>query len=565
MAYRQIWEVEIRHEGLNKYRHIRGSDKYVVEQKALAQRLAWDEIWQKRLEVEDSKNAKRQVWQMKEDNIDEALTKTRDAQEYIKKLEGLLSHTLSVNDVIVWEALFDRTPYPVAKPVKPLGIAIPTPPSQSSIQYTPVYTLWDILSDIFFFKSKLKKDELAKEKYSGDYAEWLDIKSKAGLINKSNENKWLETVDLWQLAKNQYELEQKLNNEKTILGRKKAYLAKDADAIVDYCDMVLANSKYPDCFSQDWNLNYQADTEILVIDYSLPSVDDLPTAKAIKYVATRDEFVESTISTSELNKLYDSVIYQVALRTIHELFEADVVIALSSIVFNGWVNFIEKSTGRDSNACIISVQAGKDEFMAINLERVEPKACFTLLKGVGSSKLHGLTPIAPIININTEDKRFVSSYEVASMLDESVNLAAIDWQDFENLIREVFEKEFSSSGGEVKITQASRDGGVDAVAFDPDPIRGGKIVIQAKRYTNVVGVSAVRDLYGTTMNEGATKGILVTTANYGPDAYAFAKGKPLTLLNGGNLLHLLEKHGHKAKIDLKEAKAILNAERLQER
>ena len=155
--------------------------------------------------------------------------------------------------------------------------------------------------------------------------------------------------------------------------------------------------------------------------------------------------------------------------------------------------------------------------------------------------------------------------EVASGLDDSVNLAAIDWQDFENLIREIFEKEFSSSGGEVKITQASRDGGVDAIAFDPDPIRGGKIVIQAKRYTNVVGVSAVRDLYGTTMNEGATKGILVTTANYGSDAYEFAKGKPLTLLNGSNLLHLLEKHGHKAKIDLKEAKAILNAEKSQEK
>ena len=105
---------------------------------------------------------------------------------------------------------------------------------------------------------------------------------------------------------------------------------------------------------------------------------------------------------------------------------------------------------------------------------------------------------------------------------------------------------------------ASRDGGVDAVAFDPDPIRGGKIVIQAKRYTNVVGVSAVRDLYGTVMNEGATKGILVTTSNYGNDAYEFAKGKPLTLMNGANLLFLLEKHGHKAKIDLKEAKKLSN-------
>ncbi len=59
------------------------------------------------------------------------------------------------------------------------------------------------------------------------------------------------------------------------------------------------------------------------------------------------------------------------------------------------------------------------------------------------------------------------------------------------------------------------------------------------------------------MNEGATKGILVTTADYGPDAYDFAKNKPLTLLSGGNLLHLLEKHGHKVRIDLREAKQIL--------
>jgi len=34
------------------------------------------------------------------------------------------------------------------------------------------------------------------------------------------------------------------------------------------------------------------------------------------------------------------------------------------------------------------------------------------------------------------------------------------------------------------------------------------------------------------MNEGATKEILVTTSDYGPDAYAFAKDKPITLLNG---------------------------------
>src|SRR5690606_34746199 len=109
------------------------------------------------------------------------------------------------------------------------------------------------------------------------------------------------------------------------------------------------------------------------------------------------------------------------------------------------------------------------------------------------------------------------------------NLAAMDWEDFEHLVRELFEREFAQTGGEVKVTQASRDGGVDAVVFDPDPIRGGKIVIQAKRYTNTVGVAAVRDLYGTVVNEGAIKGILVTTSDFGPDAYEFARGKPLTL------------------------------------
>jgi restriction system protein len=75
----------------------------------------------------------------------------------------------------------------------------------------------------------------------------------------------------------------------------------------------------------------------------------------------------------------------------------------------------------------------------------------------------------------------------------------MDWEDFENLIREVFEQAYAATGGKVKITQASRDGGIDAVIFDPDPLRGGKTVVQAKRYTNVVGVSAVRDLYGTLM------------------------------------------------------------------
>jgi restriction system protein len=118
--------------------------------------------------------------------------------------------------------------------------------------------------------------------------------------------------------------------------------------------------------------------------------------------------------------------------------------------------------------------------------------------------------------------------------------------EFEGLIRDLFEK----MGLETKQTQSSRDGGVDCIAYDPRPIFGGKVVIQAKRYKNTVGVSAVRDLFGTMQNEGASKGILVTTSGYGKSSFQFAEGKPLELLSGTHLLYLLAEHaGVEARIE----------------
>ena len=351
----------------------------------------------------------------------------------------------------------------------------------------------------------------------------------------------------------------KKRNEKNenVLKKKKDYESGEPAAVADYCRMVLSGSEYPEDFPQEHDLEYNTATGMLVVDYSMPSKEHIPVLKTVRYVASRDELRETNVSAPALNRMYDSLLYQVALRTIYELIDADAVGTIGSIVLNGFVTSHDSATGREVTACILSIQVSRDEFLQINLGNVDPKTCFRELKGIGSSQLSGLTPIAPILRIDRADARFVSHYDVVDALDDSTNLAAMDWQDFENLIRELFEKEFAQGGGEVRVTQASRDGGVDAIAFDPDPIRGGKLVIQAKRYTNTVGLSAVRDLYGTVVNEGAIKGILVTTSVYGPDAYEFAKDKPLSLVNGSNLLHLLQKHGQKARIDLAEAKMML--------
>jgi restriction system protein len=392
------------------------------------------------------------------------------------------------------------------------------------------------------FEARIVKTQAAFEKR---FADWRQKK---------------DAFDLEQLgaAESFKERQKKFNDGLKEL--EKAYLEKTPNGIIGYCRLILSQSEYPKKFPRRFELEYVAETKLLLVEYSLPVIDVLPSIVEVNYLPTKDEFKEVFLSDSALKKLYDDVLYQITLRSLHELFKADRAKALDSVVFNGWVHGLNKATGKKVNTCVLSVHTRRDAFLDLDLKNVDPKACFKLLKGVGSSELHGLAAVAPIMRIDKKDKRFVEAYGVAGELDGAVNLAAMDWEDFEHLVRELFEKEFAQYGGEVKITQASRDGGVDAVAFDPDPIRGGKIVIQAKRYTNVVGLSAVRDLYGTVVNEGAIKGILVTTAAYGPDAYEFAKDKPLTLLNGSNLLHMLERHGHKAKIDLRDAKRILAEE-----
>lgn len=552
MTHQTIYEIEVSHDGLNKYRHIKGRDKYIVEQKASAQLATWDEMWGKKLLQQAKFDQKKALIELKEEAIQSAKDASELAEKNISEHQSLLHATLNVDDTIDWETLIDHTKYPHQEPSLNDLKALPTKPNTHDSRYRVNLSLLDKI----FKGLGNKKKRNAKDRLDADIIEWENETAK--IKKENNKKQQFHSLQIKKFEKNKSDfVSNQRSNNNLIKQRKEAYLRCDPDAIYDYCEMVLANSNYPENFPQEWDLDYILDSKILIVDYSLPNISNMPTTKAIKFVASKNDFTETHITSSAINKLYDSVLHQISLRTVHELYEADVINAIDAIVFNGWVNSVNKATGQYENTCIMSLQASKDAFANINLSMVDPKACFRQLKGIGSSKLHGISAIAPIMKIDREDTRFVAAYGVAEHLDEGYNLAAMDWQDFENLIREIFEKEFAVNGGEVKVTQASRDGGVDAIAFDPDPIRGGKIVIQAKRYTNVVGVSAVRDLFGTTVNEGATKGILVTTANFGPDAYEFAKGKPLTLLDGGNLLHLLEKHGYKARINIREAKIIL--------
>ena len=541
--------VDVRHDGLNKFRRITGNDMRLVQAKAAILTAQWNEEWERKQRKTSAELDRTKKFEQKEARKQAAQLRTEEAAKALQELDTILSSALERPVVVDWESLKQRGVFDKKAPIAAAKVEIPAAPDRNDRAYDVVLSLLDRLSTT----RRATRTEEAAARFEEDTKKWQEQKANIEAQNAKAANERAARLAQWNEERTSF-LEKQHEQHQMIDVQRQSYLAINVDAVVNYCDLVLSQSLYPDWFTAQYDIDYVAATRTLVVDYSLPAVEDLPTLKEVKYVVARDEFAETHLTPVKRDALYDQVLYMVILRTLHELYEADMADAIDSIVLNGWVQSIDRSTGHEVNACIMSVQTVKKEFMEIDLGKVEPKACFKKLKGVGSAKLSGLSPIQPILHLNKEDKRFIEAREIEDGLDSSTNLAAMDWEDFEHLIRELFEEEFAIDGGEVKVTRASRDGGVDAIAFDPDPLRGGKIVIQAKRYTNTVGVSAVRDLYGTLINEGASRGILVTTADYGPDAYSFAKDKPLTLLSGSNLLNLLDKHGHKARIDLAEAR-----------
>jgi restriction system protein len=292
----------------------------------------------------------------------------------------------------------------------------------------------------------------------------------------------------------------------------------------------------PDALSAE--VGYSKDSHHLVVDLELPEISAVPEESGFRYIKSGDRIDVLPRPTAKRKALYASLLYQVALKCVDAIFRGSPAGVVECLTLNGMLDAIDPSTGNQVRVCLLSVRVTYDAFRSLNLSQVEPEQCLRSLKATVSRAPSELLPVRPLVELDMVDPRFVDTMDVMSGLEQRPNLMELSPTEFEGLITNLF----AAMGLDTRQTRPSRDGGVDCVAFDTRPIFGGKVVIQAKRYKNTVGVSAVRDLFGTVQNEGASKGILVTTSGYGKAAFEFAKGKPLELLDGGNLLHLLAEH-----------------------
>jgi restriction system protein len=487
-----------------------------------------------------------------------ATRQNADLQSTVADLEQLLAATLDVDDYLDFDSLkkaddhpaFD--PGPLATPlVRP--VPEPLPPRPSFDRFAPAPPTG--MAKLFGGKAHEKAVAAAGQEFALADGQWQQhvaaVQHRFAELDRRYQAAEQERKRKLAAAEQEYrrECEQRARevaeHNSDVEAFAASFRAGEPQSIVDYFTLVLANSDYPDSFPQSYRVAYVPESKQLVVEYELPTIGCVPVDREFRYVKTKDEITSVARPVKDIRALYGSVVAQTTLRTVHEIFEADRGGLVDTLVFNAVVNTTDPATGKQISPCLVTLRTTRDLVAELDLARVDPMACLEHLHASVSKKPGELAPVRPVLEFDMVDKRFVEETDVLSGLDSRPNLMDLTPTEFEGLIQNLFAK----MGLDTKQTRASRDGGVDCVAYDPRPIFGGKVVIQAKRYRHTVDVSAVRDLYGTLQNEGASKGILVTTSGYGKASFEFAGNKPLELIDGSNLLYLLIEHaGIEARI-----------------
>lgn len=106
---------------------------------------------------------------------------------------------------------------------------------------------------------------------------------------------------------------------------------------------------------------------------------------------------------------------------------------------------------------------------------------------------------------------------------------AMSWQEFERLCASYF----TEKGWRVELCGGGgADGGKDLVLR-----RSGKrVLVQCKHWRARVGVAVVREMFGVMSAERFDRVIIIASSGFTREAWSWAKGKPIQLLDANSLL-----------------------------
>lgn len=556
-----VYYAELHHAGLKEHKVISAAERPILVNKLRKQMEMWEDQWliHQGLKSPDQSFYPERKNELsseeKQIKIQQAEQQSLVARNKIEEIKNLLLRAFNTEATVDWDAMKDFQEYPQdpPPPVRPEAPALSSYPKEPSFQddeFSPRLSVIDRVIQPL----RIKKEDKAYKNFQLSYKQWREVCEEIDKENEAREKKYAEELKSWEKemaawkAKEESFYQEQREMNAVVDQLEQDYSAKDPGAILEYCKMVMHNARYPETFPKDFTLDFNQHEQTLLLEYAMPSIHDMPILREVVYLPEKDKFSKSYLDERQRSALYDTALYHTTLRVIYELFRADKIDAIRAIRFNGWVVTVDPATKQKEKKCILSLHTTKEEFSEVNVSREEPETSFRKLGGVSHIQLNKLSPEESAMEINIEEEQ-EADREADDADETTANLAAMESDDFKHLIIEVLEKEFNQYGGEVSIISTDREGEVQAIAFDPDPIRGGKTIIYGRMSIDPISVLEVRELFGNVMKEGASKGILITISDYEAEASDFAREKPISLLDGSALLFLLQKHGHTFRID----------------
>ncbi len=314
-----------------------------------------------------------------------------ELQEVYAEIDGLLAATLSVDDHVDLETLKQEAKHPpfdrpdLARPIP--APAKPEPPEMPALIEPDAPTG---LRALFGKRGHEKRIEEARRQHEADSLEWkktvkrLEAEYEAALEAHVRD----EERRLVQLKAERARYAEDCEAREAKIAEQNAEVDKLAsnlgygvvEAVEEYVAIVMSNSVYPDH---------------LPVSAVVPGPDQVPSVKAYKYTKASDEITESQLSKKACKDRYASAVHQVAIRILHEVFEADRRGIIQSISLEVGTETIHPATGLATYLPFVAVASARDTFIKFDLSSVVPLATLDHLGAAVSKNPYELIPIDP--------------------------------------------------------------------------------------------------------------------------------------------------------------------------
>jgi restriction system protein len=337
-----------------------------------------------------------------ESQIAEAGSRNANLVQTFEEIDGILAATFGVDDYIDLESLKITTVnHP---PFRPGQDGTPTPPMPRLV-YPPEPAYQEPPAPGGLFGAKKKHAELiaqAQAEHQRVLKEWSEKNTvmynahvaevrRREDVERRRLERLLAAEARYKIECQQREAEAVARNQE--LDKLISNLAFDVEsAIHEYVGIVLSNSVYPDAFPVSHDHEFDLSNRELRLTVTVPPPSDVPAVKEYKYVRAKDEITATLLPLKARKDRYAGAVHQVAVRSLHEIFEADRGGKIHSIALTLGTEAVSPATGLSDAIPLVIVAADRETFSRFDLSNVIPRATLDHLGAAVSRSPFDLTP-----------------------------------------------------------------------------------------------------------------------------------------------------------------------------